>query len=135
VITCGIGACASSVPACSAGIAGRCIPHPPGEETCNGVDDDCDGETDEGVCPGAGPSSGGSGDDEAPARGHGCRWAGGEGRGGAAGWWILALALRRARWGRGTGPSRPLRATRRAFARNSPPHAISPARPGAITSR
>src|SRR5262245_9311085 len=28
ILTCGIGACRSSVPACSAGVAGRCIPHP-----------------------------------------------------------------------------------------------------------
>src|SRR6185295_5987108 len=48
--TCGLGACARSVPACTNGVAGVCTPGSPSAETCNGVDDDCDGQIDDGVC-------------------------------------------------------------------------------------
>jgi MYXO-CTERM domain-containing protein len=111
-VTCGIGACASTVPACSAGKTGTCIPHFGTEETCNGVDDDCDGQTDEAACPdagsggsGGGPGSGGSGGKGDPAAdsGCGCRSAGGDAQGNAVGWLILAIALGSARGRRGRG--------------------------------
>ncbi len=51
-LSCGIGLCKTSVPACSQGGPNDCEPlFQPGEitESCNGIDDDCDGETDEGL--------------------------------------------------------------------------------------
>lgn len=39
---CGVGSCARSVP-----ISEECIPGDPEEEVCDGVDNDCDNETDE----------------------------------------------------------------------------------------
>jgi hypothetical protein len=47
--TCGIGACATTVPACVAGVVSACVPWTPTATTdgCNGVDDDCDGAIDE----------------------------------------------------------------------------------------
>ncbi|MFZ5444018.1 MAG: MopE-related protein [Myxococcota bacterium] len=50
-ITCGVGACARTVPACVSGGAGSCTPLSPSPETCNGLDDDCDGMTDEELMP------------------------------------------------------------------------------------
>lgn len=47
---CGVGLCAATVPACSGGLDNACVPlFQPGDipESCNGIDDDCDGETDE----------------------------------------------------------------------------------------
>ncbi|MBI4020377.1 MAG: DNRLRE domain-containing protein, partial [Candidatus Aenigmarchaeota archaeon] len=54
--TCGTGACFRSISqTCSAGsYTPACIPGSPTAETCNNVDDDCDGQTDEdGVCGGS----------------------------------------------------------------------------------
>jgi hypothetical protein len=49
-LTCGLGVCAATVPACDAdGMRVPCSPGiPADEETCDGSDDDCDGEVDEG---------------------------------------------------------------------------------------
>ena len=47
--TCGTGACQRTVTACIAGTPQSCQPGLSAAETCNGVDDDCDGATDEGV--------------------------------------------------------------------------------------
>jgi hypothetical protein len=47
--SCGLGACRRTVPACSHGVLGSCIPGTPTTATdgCNGSDDDCDGAVDE----------------------------------------------------------------------------------------
>src|SRR5690606_15032613 len=45
---CGIGECRRKSELCGV----LCTPGQPTEESCNGLDDDCDGETDEGFCPG-----------------------------------------------------------------------------------
>jgi len=47
-ITCGRGACARMAPACSMGRPGVCTPGTPTMETCNAIDDDCDGTVDNG---------------------------------------------------------------------------------------
>src|SRR5262249_23187810 len=47
--TCGVGACQRIVVACVAGTAQSCQPGLPSAETCNGVDDYCDGATDEDI--------------------------------------------------------------------------------------
>jgi hypothetical protein len=47
-ISCGVGECTVTVPACTeTGMANTCKPKDPGVETCNGKDDDCDGLVDE----------------------------------------------------------------------------------------
>jgi len=48
-ITCGIGACATTIPACTSGAVSACIPAAPSAEPdgCDGVDTDCDGAVDE----------------------------------------------------------------------------------------
>jgi hypothetical protein len=46
VVTCGLGLCARQVPACVNGAPNSCTPGMPAPETCNGLDDDCDGSTD-----------------------------------------------------------------------------------------
>ncbi len=51
--TCGVGACAAAgVLTCESGQAvDSCAPLPPTVEVCNGVDDDCNGPTDDGLLP------------------------------------------------------------------------------------
>ena len=46
-LSCGIGACARTVLACSGGVAQTCVPGPPSPETCDGIDNDCNGLVDE----------------------------------------------------------------------------------------
>lgn len=47
-VTCGLGACQVTVPACVNGKPGECVPLPPAtSEVCEGTDDDCDGAVDE----------------------------------------------------------------------------------------
>jgi hypothetical protein len=60
VSTCGLGACAAtgSVSCVRGQIVQSCTPGAPGAETCNGVDDDCDGVTDEDVALPAPPTCG-----------------------------------------------------------------------------
>ncbi|MBI4676984.1 MAG: putative metal-binding motif-containing protein [Elusimicrobia bacterium] len=45
--SCGVGACATAVPACVDGKANACVPLPAGAEVCDGADNDCDGSVDE----------------------------------------------------------------------------------------
>ena len=49
VFSCGLGVCRKTVPACSNGVLGVCIPDTPATtvDDCNGIDDDCDGSIDE----------------------------------------------------------------------------------------
>ncbi|HKQ96367.1 MAG TPA: putative metal-binding motif-containing protein, partial [Candidatus Polarisedimenticolia bacterium] len=46
-LTCGVGACQTSVTACINGTPQTCTPLNPTPETCNNVDDDCDGAIDD----------------------------------------------------------------------------------------
>jgi hypothetical protein len=47
-VTCGLGACQVTAPACVAGKPGPCVPLAPAPtEACEGTDDDCDGAVDE----------------------------------------------------------------------------------------
>lgn len=52
-ISCGVGACRVTVPECLNGMPATCTPGQSMPETCNGIDDDCDGVIDEGN-PGGG---------------------------------------------------------------------------------
>lgn len=50
IFTCGLGACETTVNACTGGSVGVCSPGAPlaaNDNTCDGVDDDCDGSVDE----------------------------------------------------------------------------------------
>jgi len=53
-VTCGLGACQRTVPGCVDGIdsAIACVAGTPTAETCNGIDDNCDGTIDEGFATG-----------------------------------------------------------------------------------
>lgn len=56
MLTCGIGGCMVTVPACSGGQPQTCVPKmPANSETCDGIDNNCNGVTDEGN-PGGGVS-------------------------------------------------------------------------------
>ncbi len=46
-VTCGVGACARTAPACADGRTDTCVPGTAGTESCNAIDDDCDGSIDE----------------------------------------------------------------------------------------
>lgn len=54
-LTCGTGACYREVPYCTDGVPNTCVPGTPATETCDGVDNDCDGVIDNGN-PGGGAS-------------------------------------------------------------------------------
>ncbi|NTX34166.1 MULTISPECIES: putative metal-binding motif-containing protein [unclassified Myxococcus] len=45
--SCGIGACATSVPACVNGAEAACIPRPATQEVCDQVDNNCNGQVDD----------------------------------------------------------------------------------------
>ena len=45
-ISCGLGPCVTTAPACVNGATGPCSPPPGNPETCNNIDDNCDGFTD-----------------------------------------------------------------------------------------
>lgn len=48
--TCGIGACQRTVKNCENGVNNNCTPGEPSSETCNGLDDNCNGTNDESAC-------------------------------------------------------------------------------------
>jgi hypothetical protein len=45
-VQCGVGECRRTVPICVEGVFGVCVPGTPQPETCNGLDDNCDGFAD-----------------------------------------------------------------------------------------
>ncbi len=55
VLTCGQGACYREVARCVDGVVQACVPGTPAAETCDGIDNDCNGVVDEGN-PGGGAS-------------------------------------------------------------------------------
>ena len=57
---CGVGQCKRSVSQCQNGVmvpSSACVPGQPTAEVCNGLDDDCDGVVDNGVCQAASTSA------------------------------------------------------------------------------
>src|SRR5262249_32511476 len=48
-ITCGVGACARTIPACVNGQPQTCVPGQPSPEVCDGIDNDCNGQVDDGL--------------------------------------------------------------------------------------
>lgn len=50
-VSCGMGACARTVPGCIGGTAAECNALAPSAETCNGIDDDCNGTVDDSLMP------------------------------------------------------------------------------------
>jgi len=50
-LSCGTGVCAATVAACVAGVPQICTPGAGSAETCNSVDDDCNGSVDDGLAP------------------------------------------------------------------------------------
>jgi hypothetical protein len=50
-VSCGVGACARTIPGCIGGEAAECNPFTPSSETCNGIDDDCNGAADDNLMP------------------------------------------------------------------------------------
>jgi hypothetical protein len=46
-LTCGVGACQRTVASCAGGVTQTCTAGSPGTEVCNGIDDNCNGMTDE----------------------------------------------------------------------------------------
>jgi hypothetical protein len=52
ILSCGLGPCANSVPACIEGLAQECVPKELAtDEICDGKDNDCDGQSDEDLPP------------------------------------------------------------------------------------
>ena len=49
--SCGVGACARTMPSCVGGTDTACAPFAPSAEVCNGLDDDCNGMVDENLMP------------------------------------------------------------------------------------
>ena len=47
--TCGVGACSRTVNRCNSGTQVTCTPGSPGTETCNAIDDNCNGVVDDGL--------------------------------------------------------------------------------------
>src|SRR5262249_52236961 len=45
--TCGVGGCARTVNSCVAGVPQTCVPGTPSPEVCDGIDNNCNGQTDE----------------------------------------------------------------------------------------
>jgi len=48
-ISCGTGACARALPACTNGAPTTCVPLSPSPEVCDGLDNDCNGQVDDGI--------------------------------------------------------------------------------------
>jgi hypothetical protein len=57
-LSCGVGACAATTPACVNGQPQVCTPGTPTPEICDGIDNNCDGRVDEGFALGAACTSG-----------------------------------------------------------------------------
>jgi hypothetical protein len=57
-LSCGVGACAATTPACVNGQPQSCTPGTPSPEICDGIDNDCNGQVDEGFAIGSACSNG-----------------------------------------------------------------------------